>query len=180
MKISDYMVQMNEPEFDRDCLQRKLFSVNMRLFETSEYYKNHILGIIEYMKWAMSQRWEDYESNPNGGTFGISCANLGMAYNIIGWRVENSFDFMINPKIKEASKEMVLTQSNCGSLKLKEKIPVMRHKWIFVSYYDIKGKFQYRQIDGKNSGFTIQHEIDHNLGILITDKNVESKDAKQL
>ncbi len=173
MKNSDYMVQMREPEFDRDCLRRPLFKVNMRLFSSSEPYRKHILGIIDYMKWAMSQRWEDYESNPAGGTFGISCANLGMAYNIIGWRKGQEFDFMINPQVVSRSENMIKTRSNCGSIKLKEKIPVMRPGWVVVNYYDTEGKNLEKKFTGKECGFTIQHEIDHNNGKLITDHFLE-------
>ncbi len=160
---------MREEEFDRDCLRRKLFKVNMRLFKSSQQYKDHILGIIEYMKWAMSQRWEDYKSNPDGGTYGISCANLGMAYNVIGWRNGEEFNFMINPEVIEKSDKIVETKSNCGSIKLKEKISVKRPSWVTVSYYDVDGNFQTKKFSGKEAGYTIQHEIDHNNGKLITD-----------
>jgi peptide deformylase len=173
MLNSDYMVQMREPEFDRQCLRRELFPVNMRLFQSSDWYKKHIEGIIDYMKWSMSQRWKDYQSNPAGGTYGISCANLGMAYNIIGWRKNDDFEFMINPKIVESSTELFETKSNCGSIKYKEKIPVKRPKWVVVEYYDVSGVLQKNKFTGKEAGYTIQHEIDHNLGILISDRFVE-------
>ena len=173
MKNSDYMVQMREPEFDIQCLRRPLFPVNMRLFGSSEQYKSHILGIIDYMTWSMNQRWEDYQSNPNGGTYGISCANLGMAYNIIGWKHEDQYRFMLNPVIAEYSKKMITTKSNCGSIKYKEKIPVNRPSWVTVNYYDLEGNEKKEKFTGKQAGFTIQHEIDHNIGILITDRFLE-------
>ena len=88
MRNYDYIVQEREPEFDRSVLHRKLFPVNMRLFASSAPYRTHILGIISYMEWVMSQTWEDYQSNPDGGTYGISGANLGIPYNIIGFKVK--------------------------------------------------------------------------------------------
>lgn len=173
MKNSDYMVQMREPEFDRDCLRRKLFQVNMRLFKSSLQYNKHILDILDYMTWCMKQRWEDYQSNPKGGTYGISCANMGMAYNIIGWRIEDTYHFMINPKVIEKSDNLILTNSNCGSIKYKEKIPVLRPGWVVVEYYTALGEFVTEKFTGKQAGFTIQHEIDHNNGILISDRYLE-------
>ncbi len=169
---SDYVVQMREPEFDRDCLRRPLFKVNMRLFKSSQRYREHIQGIIKYMVWILGQQWDDYQSNGNG-TFGISCANLGMAYNIIGYRDGDTLEFMINPTIAHQSDKMIETKSNCGSIKFKEKIPVMRPAWVIVDYYDINGNFKTKRFTGKECGFTIQHEIDHNNGILITDRFID-------
>jgi peptide deformylase len=123
----------------------------------------------------MEQRWEDYASNPNGGTYGISCANLGMAYNIIGFGTEgNRKRFLINPEIIDAEKiELTTTKSNCGSLHLKEKIPVNRPKWVTVRFYDINGELHEETFTGKTGGYTVQHEIDHCNGILITDRFIE-------
>lgn len=171
LKNYDYIVQEREPEFCRLYLHTPLFPVNIRLYKSSPFYQEHIQTIIKAMTWHMSQRFEDYQSNPAGGTFGISCANLGMGYNIIGWRCHNECHrFMLNPVIVEQSKEIVSILSNCGSINLKEKIPVKRNTWILVNYYDLKGIACQEKFTGKQAGFTIQHEIDHNQGILITDR----------
>lgn len=173
MKNYDFIVQERQPEFDRDCLHRKLFAVNMRLYKSSPKYKRLILDVVEYMRWLMGQRWEDYQSNPAGGTYGISGANIGIGHNIIGYMINDKFVVMINPEIVHKSKELVTAQSNCGSIKLDEKIPIKRHKWIDVRYYDIYGSPHEGRFDRTNGGFTIQHEIDHNNGILITDRHQE-------
>ena len=171
MKLTDYVVQERGEEFSRDCLHRPLFPVNMRLFHSSPHYHRHILDILGYMAWHLGQKWEDYISNVDGGTFGISCANLGMAYNIIGFRREGASPaFMINPVIIESSMRMTRTMSNCGSIRLKGKIPIDRHTWVVVEYYTVEGKKVEERFTNKEAGFTIQHEIDHNNGILITDR----------
>ena len=186
MKNSDYVVQMREPEYNRDCLTRKLFDVNMRLFHADQknnWYKNHILAIIEQMEWILKSEFEDYSSNPKGGKYGISGANLGIPYNIIAFWADGEaynvkglgkFIFpMINPCIITKSAEMHKTMSNCGSIKYKEKIPVLRHKNITVSWYDEKGEKQQDVFSIKKGGATIQHEVDHSNGILIFDRYLE-------
>lgn len=80
---------------------------------------------------------------------------------------------MINPEIIERSVDMVETKSNCGSIKYKKKIPVRRHAAIRVEYYNSFGTRMVEEFTAKNGGFTIQHEIDHNLGILISDRFLE-------
>lgn len=190
MKNYDYVVQERQPEFDRDCLHRKLFSVNMRLFHASEWYHNQIRDLLRHLAWILQQKWEDYGSAPDGGKYGISGANLGIPYNVIGfWADKSVCDrtswgacpddkgrvpvVMINPVIEARSQEMVETKSNCGSIKFKEKIPVRRHRWVDVSWHDAKGTRHTKRFTGKTGGFTIQHEVDHNLGILITDRYLE-------
>jgi peptide deformylase len=71
------------------------------------------------------------------------------------------------------TEEMVEVESNCGSVVLEEPIKVKRHKKIVVSWFDHKdGKYQTQEFEGQ-LGNTIQHEIEHNLGILITDKEAK-------
>lgn len=173
MKNSDYIIQEREPEFDRDLLHRKSFAVNMRLFYTSKFYRKHIEDIFDYMAWSMEQKWEDYQSNPAGGTYGISGANLGIPYNIIAYKNKGTLRFMINPKIIEFSDKMVETKSNCGSIKYKEKITVKRYAVVMVEYFNMYGVRIVEEFTAKNGGFTIQHEIDHSNGILITDRFIE-------
>lgn len=183
MNNYDYIVQERQPEFDRDCLHRKLFAVNMRLFGTSKWYRKHIIGVLNYMQWAMQQKWKDYQSNPNasGGTYGISGANLGIPYNIIGYHLNNEYRFMLNPVIVDKSTTMTETKSNCGSIKYKEKIPVKRHTWINVEFYDHEGKKHKERFTGKQGSYTIQHEIDHSNGVLILDRYLDQGgDPKRL
>jgi len=185
MKNSDYVVQEREPEFDRDCLHRPLFAVNMRLYSANQRYRDHIRGVLSYMDWILYQKWEDYASAKDGGKFGISGANLGIPYNIIAFRTKNEKGLvvhrcMINPRILGVSKDLVETMSNCGSIKFKQKIPIKRHTWIEVEYYDWKGELKKEKLTTKEGAFTIQHEVDHNNGILITDRYIQQGGDKGL
>jgi len=146
----------------------------MRLFKASIGYKSLILSVAKYMGTVTKKKFSDY-STPQG----ISGANIGVPLNIVGVKLTESaakvccghvgeMFFMLNPKVLYQSPETVITKSNCGSIRLPEKIEVKRHKEIEISYYDISGK----ENRGKFHGVfacTLAHEIDHNLGILITD-----------
>lgn len=174
MNNHDYITQDSEPE-DRIYLHRKLFPVSIRLLKSSPPYREHIQGILQYMEWTLDQKWDDYASAKDGGTYGISGANLAIPYNIIGWRKkdDNKFGYMLNPVLTKMSDMQVETKSNCGSIKLSEKIAVLRFRQIKVSWYDIKGGQHEQEFTIKDCGSTIQHEIDHNNGILIIDRFVE-------
>jgi peptide deformylase len=170
LKCSDYMVQDLDPEeFDRTILHRRLFPVNMRLFKSSGIYRQVIMDAVNYMDQQLKVTYEDY-SAPQG----VSGANLGLPWNIIAFKLKGNIKFMINPVITSKSPEMIETFTNCGSLRLSEKIKVLRHRIIDVAYYDLKGhKCIETKISRMEGGFTIQHEVDHNLGITILDRNKE-------
>lgn len=168
-KNSNYIVQENEPEFDRDCLHRRLFLVNMRLYRSSPKYKELVKGVVDYQSWILDQEWSDY-----GKPKGISGANIGIPLCIIGFIVNGQKKFMLNPDIFDKSEEMVDAWSNCGSLKLPAKILVKRHKWISVRYYNIDGDLVIEEkIDRFNGGLTIQHEYWHCQGKTILDTQSE-------
>lgn len=171
MKIVDYVVQDLDPqEFTRETLHRRTFDVNMRLFKSSAAYRQIIIDITNYMDNHLKMNFEDYQER------GISGASLGLPFNIIAYKLKGNHRFMINPKIVRRSKDMVETKSNCGSLKLAETISVMRHRLIDVEFYDRRGhKSQESNIGRDQGGFTIQHEVDHNLGVMITDRHKEIK-----
>jgi peptide deformylase len=161
-----------EDEYDKTILHRKLFPVNIRLMNANLAYKNLIEDILVYMEEVLTwDRYEDY-----GRPKGISGANIGIPFNIIAIRNpvdENSDDveFFLNPVIIARSLIKEVVQSNCGSLRLEKPLSVERHVWIDIEYYNEHGIKQKRiQVDRKAGGYTIQHEIEHNLGILITDK----------
>jgi peptide deformylase len=172
-RLSNYMVQDRmEDEYDKTILHRKLFPVNIRLMNANLAYKNLIEDILVYMEEVLTwDRYEDY-----GRPKGISGANIGIPFNIIAIRNpvdENSDDveFFLNPVIIARSLIKEVVQSNCGSLRLEKPLSVERHVWIDIEYYNEHGIKQKRiQVDRKAGGYTIQHEIEHNLGILITDK----------
>lgn len=171
MRNSDYLVQMLEPEYDRDVLRRKSFKVNIRLLQSSKQYKHIIEEIIGYMKWTLETEFEDYQSNPAGGTFGVSGANLGFPFNIVAFKQKSGeVKVMINPVIEKFGKATTPCKTNCGSIKLKEKIDFSRPRDITVSFFDIEGKRYSMDLTANNGSYTVQHEVEHNLGILIIDK----------
>ena len=84
---------------------------------------------------------------------------------------------MINPKIVNKSKEMIVWEEACISL------PnctgnVKRHKNITVEFLDINGKKQKQKYKEFNA-VIIQHEMDHLDGILFIDKLVKKKSEKK-
>lgn len=170
--ICDHIVQ--DQWSDNDVLHRRGFDVNIHLFRTSAGYKGLISSIIEHMWKLTLEDFSDY-----GAVKGISGANIGIPLNIVGIRVtkeaekicssHGAFFFTINPHIVSRSKETKIVKSNCGSIRLQKAIEVKRYKWIEVEYYDPDGEKRRDKFDGA-FGSTLQHEIDHNLGILITDK----------
>lgn len=170
MKNYDYLVQMLQPEYDRDVLRRRSFKVNIRLLKSSKQFKKIIQGIVEYLTWTLETEFDDYQSNPNGGTYGVSGANLGIPYNIVAYKHNKEVKVMINPCIEKFGKAMSKTKSNCGSIKLVEKIEYERPREITVSYFDIEGKKHTVDLNVITGSYTVQHEVEHNLGILIIDK----------
>jgi len=163
MKVEEYIVR--DKEKDDDVLHRKGFDVNIRLYSENPYYRKLIQSIIEYFKNVRKLSFEDYSK-----IRGISGANVGIPLNIIVVYDSPIKTFvMINPKVIEESKKKIERYSNCGSLMLKKSIKILRPRWIKVEYFDIKGKKNHKAFFG-SLGATILHEIEHNLGILITDK----------
>lgn len=167
-KHEDYITHIKNEE-DVVYLKTKHFPVNMRLFHSSSEYKAIILQQCQYIRQNCLDTKEGYKK-PHG----MSSANCGLAFNIIGVTQNRGTDkevckIFINPVINEYAGEVVETTSNCGSLTLKEPIKVKRHTIINVTYYDEQGKIWRHDITREFGAFTIQHEVDHNLGILITD-----------
>lgn len=169
MNHNDCITHINNPE-DNVYLKTKHFPVNLRLFNTSSEYKAIILHQCEYIRNLCLTKKEGYKK-PHG----MSSANAGLAFNIIGIvrnrNAKNEYcQIMINPDIIQYSEENITTSSNCGSLTLKEPINIDRSKWVIVKWFDEEGNFREEKFERESGGFTIQHEVDHNLGILITDK----------
>jgi len=133
----------------------------------------------------MGKEFTDYER-----CRGISGANIGIPFNIIGIRMPNnlvqdgkqvalkgSIWYLLNPRIAERSTDTKVVSSNCGSVVLPKPIKVERALWVVVEYYNIAGKKLRVKVDQPTS-FTVQHEVEHNLGILITDKEYEDEESK--
>lgn len=175
MKVTDYLVQENiAEEFDKSILHKPLFDVNMRLFRSSPFYRQLIMDVVNYMDAHLNMTFEDYP-NPRG----ISGANLGIPFNVIGFKHQGKNKFCINPKITKRSKEVVETTTNCGSFRLKQDIKVLRSVMIDLEYYDLKGqKTMERNISRNEGGFVIQHEVEHGLGLCVTDLEIKQEEVK--
>lgn len=158
LKHKDYCTLLKNRE-DKDILTRPLFDVNMRLYKSSPEYRTIIQECADYIWWLATTERKGYKK-PHG----FSGANAGIPFNIIALADGTQ---MINPRILEAAgyREVV---SNCGSLMLEKPIKVWRCAEVMVEYWDLEGKR--REVRGYLP--TVQHEIDHNLGILITDRQV--------
>jgi peptide deformylase len=169
MKHSDHITHIRNKE-DEVYLRTKHFPVNMRLFNTSKQYREIILAQCEYIRSLCLTKMEGYKL-PHG----MSSANAGLAFNIIAFAVNRGrsssyAEVMINPEIVGHTTDIITSQSNCGSLTLQEPIIVQRYEEIEVSWYDVDGNFQIGTFDRAAGSLTIQHEVDHNNGILITDR----------
>ena len=156
-KHEDFCTLLRNGGDDADILTRKLFNVNMRLFQASKEYKEIIQHISSYLQWCATTEKVGY-SKPRG----YSGANAGIPFNII---VANG-KLMINPVLTHQTGTRVVA-SNCGSLLLPEPIPIARFANIQVDYLDLAGEKK------SAAGFlpTVQHEVDHNNGILIIDRS---------
>lgn len=166
--IDDYVTFIGNEE-DVIYLKRRAFPVNMRLFNTSEGYRDIVLSCCDYMKTLSLQEMDDYKK-PHG----MSGANAAIPFNIVAvvrsrGKEDEHCEILINPVITDASEEMKSSFSNCGSIRLEEPIEIIRHEWVDIEYYTTTGEKKKR----RSRNATVQHEIDHNLGILITDRAKE-------
>lgn len=166
--IKDYMVQIREQQ--NETLTRKLHDVNIRLYNNNKEYRKIVKSIIDLMSRILYMDFTDYPSLK-----GVSGANVGIPFNIIVIKINEVTKQMLNPAIiKKTGKDIELT-SNCGSLLLSEDVTVLRSEIIEVVYYDLNGDKKIEKFS-RNNGFTIQHEIEHNLGItLLNTKKEENK-----
>lgn len=172
MRIADMLVQNGE-EHD-DSLHMKAAAVNMRLFESNATYRSIIMRTIHLMKQGARIEFEDYPKAQ-----GVSGANVGVPFNIVIIVTKEGNEVFINPEVMAKSTDLVEVKSNCGSLNLPEPIAVVRQKFIEVKWFDVDGK-KHREVfeigdKNKISSATLQHEIDHNLGILITEREVKDE-----
>lgn len=166
MSVTDFIVQEFKKDEDTDILHRKSFDVNIRLYTSNNSYNYLIASIISYMKIIIHTNFKDYAKLK-----GLSGANIGVPFNIIVVvpSTTNNVITMINPKIIKKSTTTHTVKSNCGSLCLEKPIEVERYDWVDVEWYDETGNYQHDRFKGA-LGSTIQHEIEHNLGILISDR----------
>lgn len=164
MNHIDYCTHIRNQE-DKDILTRPLFDVNMRLFNNNKEYRNIIINICDYLAFCSSVEKDGYKK-PHGW----SGANAGIPFNIIAVNRGGFANIMINPKILKSYGKKIESESNCGSLTLENSIKILRDEFIDIEYYTIAGNKKIeRKIGRGQGGFTIIHEIQHNMGILITD-----------
>jgi peptide deformylase len=128
------------------------------------------------MKATLNTKYDDYKN-----VKGISGANVGIPYNIIIVKEKDGGKDLvfINPAVIDISKEMVEVESNCGSIVLAEPIKIKRYKKILLSWYDEENGHVHSEEFTGRLGNTIQHEVEHNQGILITDKTGKRKSIKK-
>lgn len=167
-KHHNYITHINNEE-DIVYLRTVHFPVNMRLFKTSEQYKAIIIQQCEYIRSLCLSKKEGYKK-PHG----MSSANAGLSFNIIGITMFRNTEreyckIMINPTILNSGKDTIISQSNCGSLTLDKPISVKRSNTITVDYFDENGTYIKEKLTRSTGSLTVQHEIQHNLGILIID-----------
>lgn len=169
MKIASQLVQFQEK--DSDCLTRTLFPVNIRLLRTNKSYAKIITDAVTHMTNVLYTEFSDYAELK-----GISGANVGIPFNLIV--VKDTPDLvMINPEITANTPDTVTVTSNCGSLCLAEPVTTERCAEITVKYRTVEGVMREKIFAASvysefyhSKTATIQHEVDHNAGVLITSK----------
>jgi peptide deformylase len=169
MNISDYLTHVDNKE-DTVFLKSVLFDVNIRLFNSNPIYRAVVAASCNLIRFAALNKMDGYKL-PHG----MSGANVGVPFNIIGIvknrGTKNAYcQIMINPKIKQYLGELIETDTNCGSIRLEKPIKIKRYESVHIEYFDESRKRKGEVINRYNGSFTVQHEVDHNLGILITDK----------
>lgn len=160
--IREALTQTDDSVEYSDILVRKCFDINIRLFQSYDPYKKLILQTSQYLENLLS-----------GGSFlGISGANIGVPFNIIAFRQDGLSRTLINPKIIKQSNKYTEFLQSCGSIKLPAFLDVFIPEWVEVEYYDIDGKKNSEVFKGWITSI-VCHEIDHNNGVLMTDRKDE-------
>jgi peptide deformylase len=161
LRHEDVCTLLRNGGVERDILTRKGFDVNMRLFESSPGYRDIILEVVSYIKRLATTEREGYKK-PHG----FSGANVGIPLNIIALA---DGTVMLNPTYYPTRTDTRVSVSNCGSLLLEKPITIRRYAEVRVKWFDLDGRQQVK------TGYypTEQHEVDHNNGILITDREAE-------
>lgn len=172
--IDDYVTYI-EREEDRPYLRTNLLPVSMRLWHANDAYRELVQHCCLYLRKMALMKLEGYPQ-----PFGMSGANLAIPFNIIGV-VHNRRDLgtnqkpwceiLMNPVITEYRGPVVYASSNCGSIRLAKPIEVLRYDSVKVHYFNIRGHEKHRRFGRHEGSFTIQHEVDHNRGLLITDQS---------
>ena len=110
-----------------------------------------------------------YEKN----AVGLAANQIGVPLSIIvvdpsGGALENQLKILVNPKIINQSKEMVLSSEGCLSFPGIE-VNVERPDETWIEYQDLNGNLQKNICRGDNNKI-ILHEIDHLNGLTFLDR----------
>lgn len=171
-KIKSCLVQ--DGELHDYILHNKCHPVNIRLLSSNIEYYRIINSIVDHMSDAMNLEYSDYTT-----LLGISGANVGIPFNIVIVRLKELDLVMLNPEIIRTSNSTRVIESNCGSICLDKPIDVERYTAVTVRYipfdvplneFKLDSPSQFSPAERVFRTGTVQHEIDHNNGILITDK----------
>ncbi|MFQ5819871.1 MAG: peptide deformylase [Candidatus Heimdallarchaeota archaeon] len=105
---------------------------------------------------------------------GLAAPQIGVFKQIIVFQTPGAPHVMINPKIREMSKNKFLVWDSCFCFKLAFFVEVERFQKISVEYQDIKGVREV--IDSEDAlAELFQHEIDHLHGVLAIDRMTSTR-----
>lgn len=168
--IADFLAQNSGSADEHDVLNRKLFDVNMRLYEHNKYYRCLVDHAIRVMLFIVEQDYDDYSD-----LRGLSGANAGIPWNIVVVKYGTTTKVMLNPKVIGHSPATTKVRSNCGSLRLPQEVEVERWVSIDIEYFTRDGELKREYaVSRSEGGLTMQHEIAHNQGILVnSDRQLE-------
>jgi peptide deformylase len=112
------------------------------------------------------------------GAVGLAAQQCGVNARIIYLKLpshrENSYLLLINPRIvrRSSEKEMKVWREDCLVLPRSFQATVLRDAWVDVKYQDWTDKIPHswhvKRMYGEQAR-AIQHEMDHDRGILVTD-----------
>lgn len=135
---------------------------------------------IKSQEWNFEIDGDPEELSHNMVNFMLANHGIGLAANqinltkrifVMGHSAYENFPrpfAVINPKILQVSKELVLDIEGCLSYPGIQ-LTVKRPEWIIASYQNVKGDFKDIKLRGYASK-CFQHEIDHLDGICFVDK----------
>jgi len=138
-------------EYPNEILRKKSVEVKD---PTSVEVKQLILDMIKTLR-------------SNNG-LGLAAPQVGKNLRICVIEIENELFVLINPEVKNTSKEELDSEEGCLSFPNKF-LQIKRHKRIKVKAIDLNGKKQIIKAKGLLAR-VIQHEIDHLDGVLIVDR----------
>ena len=98
----------------------------------------------------------------------LAAPQIGYQERFITYNFPNKAFTMVNPVIKETSKEMIWVWDSCYCFDVAFFIEIERFERIVVEYQDEQGTSITEEYLGDMS-VLVQHEIDHLEGILATD-----------